>query len=212
MLIRRYRYQIESGNDEIPFLFQNTDIYSDRQYDIDIENPSAEEVAAPGLTIRCRSSDETEFWQSFHSGFVNQDLPDDVMAALRGSPSPWKIIRCTPSVSHNEYSSSAFFVLANPDRYAGSHRNNSLAEELADGLVWVFLTCEHPCMNLEFDLYVPCAASDRSAHYTIALSAYSRYCITEYYPDGRFYRHSEFTIAEGNTAADNVLVTEFLDP
>lgn len=176
MLIRRYRYQIESGNDEVPFLFQNTPLCSTHQYGTDIEDPSLEEVAAPGLTIRCRSSDEAEFWQSFHSSFIGQDLPDDVMAALRGEPSPWKIIRCTPSASYSEYGSSVFIVLANPDRYAGRHRNNSLDEELADGLIWVHLTCERPRMDLDFDLYVPCAASDRSAHYTIKLSAYSHYC------------------------------------
>lgn len=138
MLMKQYVTRMDDGNDRDPFLICNAApkrFIRLRDY---LSGITQEELSAPALKIK---PDEPEqFWQCLSSGWIDTPLPAEILDAMKGNDSDWKLIRCVLTYS------SAVFTLVNPEVYAqgirverGDKLYNTFAADMKKGIVHVYI-------------------------------------------------------------------------
>lgn len=214
MLARKYIVKLDTGNSESPFVISNAEFefLAVSGQSLDIDDPSEEEIKAPGLKIRpfdlwCRDVDtkkiEEDFCIHLRSGFKGAALPPNVIDALRGQRSGWKVIRCVPRAD------SVFFVLVNPeiireDGETPGSFTDSLEDQLACGCVWAYLSSGY-----RHDLEITATKPDNMhSRYAIGRGFSSRYTFIEYNGD-RIARASEVEEV-GEDGFSSITVVEYL--
>lgn len=214
MLARKYIVKLDTGNSESPFVISNAEFefLAVSGQDPDIDDPSKEEIKALGLKIRpfdlwSRDDDtkkiEEDFRIHLQSGFRSAALPPDIIDALRGQGSGWKVIRCVPRAD------SVFFVLVNPeiirkDGKTPDDFTDSLEKQLACGCVWAYLGSGY-----RYDLEITATKPDNTcSRYAIRRGFSPGYTFIEYNGD-RVARASEVKEAEEDGFSD-ITVVEYL--
>lgn len=206
MLTRRYAVRIDYDNDERPFIIQNAPICRNISDDIGIEPIEEEEAKAPGLRIcphLMYGDDDQEamrrFESSLTSSFNKQELPPEIIDAICGRKSDWKVIRCVPQQG------SIFFMLINPHQslHLGElcEHGDNVTEELKAGIFWAYYTPGDVRLSDTISIDV----QDQQRRYRI-WTEYDRYLILEEYDaNGDLCRHSSVNFEEGT-----IDVTEFI--
>lgn len=218
MLIRTYVQQIDLGNSDSPFIVQNAASYSDR-LDADIVTPTEQELAAPGLIIQPLTDSESEiekFWSGLSSAYIDEELPESVVDALKGKESPWKIVRCIPKILGEDEEVKTFFMLVNPTtiKHRGTtertieERGQGVEQDVENGIIEAYLSAVSVRTN-KFNIIVK-HHNGPDDYYTMWMRTSGEFRFTEYYPDGRIKRHSEVYAPDQNEQYGTIYVTEYV--
>ncbi len=112
----------------------------------DISDPTEEELDAPSLKLKVY--DPNSLRESFCLGYINEELDEELIEAIKGESKNWKLIRCCTTLSHESGQFGFFFVFVNPKAYrlwTTSGREISHGESLENdkqmGIVWVHTEC-----------------------------------------------------------------------
>jgi len=195
---------------ESPFIIQNAPVY--RWCDADIEDPSSEELGAPGLLLRLldedleEANDETiqAFRDNLGSAFIDDSLPMEILDAMCGQASDWKIIRCVPQEDK------IFFIMVNPAIYkdpdADDEFMSGVAAQLACGCVWVYLYAEEE--EFRFAVEVSVSRDDKVCErYVIRRWRSNTYFEFLEYDADKLFRHSE--VKPNNDGSTMITVVEY---
>lgn len=210
MLVKRYIQQIDIGDDGKPFIVKNSQ--STDWYHADSDSPTEQEVVAPGLVIRPHTSSEEQlqrFWSGFSSGYIGQDLPEEIMDALRGKESPWKITHCIPGVPSGDSAGSTLFTLVNPTTFTGDFGvediGRSVEQDVKNGVIWAYLDYSG-IYSGDFDIIVK-RQDANDEHYAVIRHP-SYFAFIEYDADGNIRRRSE-VYGVDEQGFSKICVTEF---
>lgn len=139
MLIRQYTMQIDSNGheDKRPFIIQNA--VSSCGSGNGRNRPGPAELAAPGLLIYLegKSLEERGALEYLRYNFP-EELPKEIVDAICGRPSKWKVVRCIPDVDE------IMFVVAEPGRMESAWRDSNrmifgLDKLMSNGYGWIGL-------------------------------------------------------------------------
>lgn len=118
-MFKEYEVTVDLDNDACPFVITNIPVclryYDDRLTEDEIK----------GKPLRILKADQ-EFWNNLGSGWLDAQISPEIIKALRGEESNWKLVRC---IFRKKV---AQLWLVNPKTY---HRDGYiLAEDYADEL------------------------------------------------------------------------------
>ena len=195
-MIKQYVQFVDVDNEQNPFVIQNTSSRLPYDTDTDIEDPTDDELSAPGLIIQPRfmhDVQEEKFWHNISSAYVGQALPEDVIDAIRGKESPWKLIRCSPELSGR--GSRLFLLLTNPATFSMARGHidvddlcHSVEQDVKNGVIWAYMDS---AASGSFDANIVSQCQDGKGgcnRCSIRLWSSNHFDLTEYDADGEIKR------------------------
>lgn len=86
-MFKEYEVTVDLDNEACPFAITNTQVCL-RDYD---DRPTEDEIK--GRPLRILKANQ-EFWNNLWSGWLDTQISPEIIKALRGEESVWKLVRC----------------------------------------------------------------------------------------------------------------------